>query len=83
MTAMAVHAQIPLIASGSHAQFIKLMTLDGEPIQVIRHSQLNHGRMIGPISCLAFHPQHTLLAAGGTDNLVHLFSPKTPLDLDL
>lgn len=82
MTAMAVHPQIPLIASGSHAQFIKLMTLDGESIQVIRHSQLNHGRMIGPISCLAFHPQHTLLAAGGTDNLVHLFSPKIPLDLD-
>jgi regulator-associated protein of mTOR len=81
MTAMTVHGHIPLVATGSRSQVVKLMTLDGVSTQVIRHSQLNHGRMIGPIRCLAFHPHHTLLAAaGGDDNLVHFFAPKNPVD---
>jgi hypothetical protein len=82
MTAMAIHNHIPFLASGSHAQFIKLTTLDGESTQLIRHSQMNHGRMIGPIGCLAFHQFHTLLAAGGTDNIIHVFGPKNPVDLN-
>jgi WD40 repeat protein len=81
MTAMAVHGKIPMIAVGSQAQFVKLMTLDGDSIQVIRHCEMNHNRIIGMVSCLAFHPRHSLLAAGGTDNLIHLFSPKKPFSL--
>lgn len=83
MTAMTVHGNIPMIAVGSQAQFVKLMTLDGDSIQVIRHCEMNHGRIIGIVSSLAFHPRHSLLAAGGTDNLIHLFAPKNPVNLNL
>lgn len=81
MTAMTVHPQIPMVATGSDAQFVKMTTLDGDSIQVIRHSDMNHRRMIGPISCLEFHPHRPLLAAGSTDNLVHLFSPKNEVNI--
>jgi WD40 repeat protein len=38
---------------------------------------MNHGHRIGPVCSLAFHPRDRFLAAGGTDNVVHIFGPTT------
>jgi len=76
MTTLSFHKKIPVVASGSYAQFVKLMSLDGDSLQVIRYH--SDGQSIGPVSCLAFHPNKVQLAAGGTDKLVSLYSPKKP-----
>ena len=76
MTALSVHPNIPLLATGSHAQFIKVMTLDGDTVNVIRYHEALSGHRIGPVSCLEFHPHKPLLAAGGTDSIVSIYSPK-------
>lgn len=76
MTALSVHQRIPLVATGSHEQFIKVMTLDGHNLQVIRYHEALDRRQIGPVSCLEFHPHKPILAAGGTDSIVSIYSPK-------
>lgn len=76
MTALAVHAKIPVVATGSHAQFIKILTLDGETLKVVRYHEEMSSHRIGPVSCLEFHPFKPLLAAGATDTLVSLYAPK-------
>ncbi|KAL7570241.1 hypothetical protein ACA910_020665 [Epithemia clementina (nom. ined.)] len=67
MTAMAVHPQVPIVATGSGTQFVKILTRDGETLQVIR----NH--RIGPVSCLAFHKYKPLMATGATDSFIGLY----------
>lgn len=75
MTALAGHPTIPMLATGSHAQFIKILTLDGDTLQVIRYHEKIAGQRIGPVSCLGFHPHKPLLAAGATDEIISLYSP--------
>ena len=81
MTALAVHKQIPIAATGSHAQFIKIVTLEGETLQVARFHEEMSGHRIGPVSCLEFHKHKLLLAAGGTNSLVSIYKPKHPSQL--
>ena len=76
MTALACHPRIPLLATGSHAQFIKLFTPDGDSLQVIRYHAQIPGQLIGPVSYLGFHPNKPILAAGATDKIVSLYTPK-------
>ena len=76
LTALATHSKIPMIASGSHAQFIKVLTLDGDALQVMRYHEKKSGHRIGPVSCLEFHPHKPLLAAGATDCNIGIYSPK-------
>ena len=76
MTALTVHKQIPIAATGSHAQFIKIMTLEGETLQVARFHEEMSGHRIGPVSCLEFHKHKLLLAAGATNSLVSIYEPK-------
>lgn len=76
MTALAVQSKLPILATGSHAQFIKTMTLEGDSLQVIRYHEDNSGHRIGPVSCLAFHRNRLLLAAGGTDNIISVYAPR-------
>jgi len=71
LTALAVHPQIPIAATGSSAQFIKLFTLDGETVQAIRNHERSHLR-IGPVGCLAFHRYKPLFATGANDSLIGL-----------
>lgn len=73
MTALAVHNCAPIMASGSHNQFIKVVTLAGDTLNVIRYHDGFLGQRIGPISCLAFHPSRTMLAAGATDSIVSIY----------
>ena len=73
MTALAVHPKIPVAATGSGAQFIKVLTLDGETLQAIRNHEANV--KMGPVSCLAFHPYKPLLASGATDSFIGIYGP--------
>jgi WD40 repeat protein len=74
MTALAAHSRVPVLASGSHNQFIKALTLDGETLAVIRYHDGFLGQRIGPVSALAFHPHRLVLAAGATDSIVSVYS---------
>lgn len=76
MTALSVHPKIPIAATGSHAQFIKILTLDGETLQVARFHEQMPGHRIGPVSCLQFHKQKLILAAGSTTSLVSIYGQR-------
>ena len=77
MTALSCHPRIPLLAAGSHAQFIKLFTPDGDILQVIRYHEKMPSRRIGAVSCLSFHPNKPILAAGATDEIISMYKAKT------
>lgn len=74
LTALAVHNFAPIIATGSHAQFIKFISMHGEQLGMIRYHDGFLGQRIGQVSCMAFHPLRMLLAAGATDNIVSIYS---------
>ena len=77
LTALAVHRCAPIMATGSHAQFIKILTLGGEQLgSIIKYHDGFLGQRIGPVSCLAFHPTKVLLAAGATDSIVSIYGEK-------
>ena len=76
MTALSAHSKIPMFATGSPAQFIKIMSHDGSTQQVIRYHEMIVGQRIGPVSCLSFHPHMPYLAAGFADDIVSVYSPK-------
>lgn len=77
MTALSVHKKIPVAATGSHAQFIKILTLEGETLQVARfHEESLPDQRIGPVSCLEFHRHKLVLAAGSTNALVSVYQPR-------
>ena len=64
--------------SGSHAQFIKILTLEGETLQVVRFHEEQAGHRIGPVSCLEFHKQKLVLATGSSNSLVSIYQPRQP-----
>jgi len=74
VSAFAVHRSLPILASGSHSQFIKTFSLEGESLGVIRYHDGFLGQRIGPVSFLAFHPLRLLLAAGATDSIISIYS---------
>lgn len=75
LTALSVHNSAPIMATGSHAQFIKILTLNGDQLgNIIKYHDGFLGQRIGPVSCLAFHPTQLLLAAGATDSIVSVYS---------
>ena len=76
ITALAGHPRVPMLVTGSHAQFIKMITTDGETLSVIRYHESSVQR-IGPISCLTFHPNRLMFAAGATDETVGIYGPRT------
>lgn len=75
LTAMALHNCAPIIATGSHKQFIKILTFAGEQLSMIRYHDGFLGQRIAPVSCLAFHPHKMLLAAGSTDQIIAIYAP--------
>lgn len=78
LTALSVHSCAPIMATGSHAQFIKILTLSGEQIgNIIKYYDGFLGQRIGPVSSLAFHPHKLLLAASSTDGIVSLYQANT------
>ena len=79
MTALSAHPTVPMFATGSPTQFIKIMSHDGMTQQVIRYHEKISGQRIGPVSCLSFHPHTPLLAAGFADDIVSVYAPKNNL----
>eukprot|EP01035_Chromulina_nebulosa_P018908 gene18908-24711_t len=76
LTALAVHKCVPIIATGSQSQIIKIFTMGGDQLdRDIKYHDGFLGQRIGPVSCLAFHPYKMLLASGATDNIVSIYSP--------
>jgi WD40 repeat protein len=73
MTALACHPRLPLLASGSDQNFVKVFTNDGDVLEVIRHHDALNGMKIGRVSTLAFHPNRPLLAAGTTDDIISIY----------
>lgn len=78
LTSLTVHNLSPILAAGSHAQFIKILTLSGEQLgNVIKYYDGFLGQRIGPVSCLAFHPHKLLLGASSTDGIVSIYHAAT------
>ncbi|XP_072974981.1 regulatory-associated protein of TOR 1 [Typha angustifolia] len=74
LTALAIHRHAPLIASGSAKQIVKVFSLEGEQLSIIRYFPTFMGQRIGPVSCLTFHPYRVLLAAGAADACVSIYA---------
>ena len=75
LTALAVHRHAPVVASGSAKQMIKVFSLEGEQLTIIRYQPSFMGQRIGSVNCLSFHPYKSLLAAGTGDNgLVSIYA---------
>jgi len=75
LTALAVHRHAPVVASGSAKQMIKVFSLEGEQLTIIRYQPSFMGQRIGSVNCLSFHPYKSLLAAGASDNaLVSIYA---------
>ncbi|XP_066914633.1 regulatory-associated protein of mTOR-like [Clytia hemisphaerica] len=83
LTCFDVHQQADLIACGSANQSIKVLNMEGETLSNIRYHDGFIGQRIGPLSCLAFHPYWTYLAAGSTDSFLSMYSCQKPMALRL
>ena len=74
MTALSAHAEAPLLASGSHNQFVKFMLRDGDQLNIVRYHDGVFSQRIGPVASLAFHPTKLVAAAGSTDAVVGIYA---------
>ncbi|GMI93061.1 hypothetical protein like AT3G08850 [Hibiscus trionum] len=74
LTALAVHRHAPIIASGSAKQLIKVFSVEGEQLGIIRYQHTFMAQKIGSVSCLTFHPYQVLLAAGAADACVSIYA---------
>ena len=62
------------MAPGSHAQFIKLVTFQGEQLgSLIKYHEGFMGQRIAPVSCLNFHPFKLQFVAGASDNIISVY----------
>lgn len=51
-----------------------MYNLHGDHINTIKYHEGFMGARIGPVSCLAFHPQRAALAAGSVDASVSIYA---------
>ena len=72
LTALAVHRHAPVIASGSAKQIVKVFSLEGMQLGIIKSTFM--GQKIGSVSSLTFHPYRVLLAAGAADACVSIYA---------
>lgn len=78
MTCMSIHPRAAIVASGSQQQYIKVFNFAGECLVTIRYHDGWLGQRIGPVTCLAFHPYHMLLAVGYADPMVSIYAADKP-----
>uniref|UniRef100_A0A7S3GZW4 Uncharacterized protein n=1 Tax=Spumella elongata TaxID=89044 RepID=A0A7S3GZW4_9STRA len=75
LTSMSVHNCAPIIATGSHAQFIKILTFGGEQLgNIIKYHDGFLGQRMGPITSLTFHPHRMMLAASAADCIISIYA---------
>jgi regulator-associated protein of mTOR len=74
LSALDLHPNANIFASGSPQNFIKIYNLSGTALSTIRYHDGFMGQRIGPISCLTFHPYKAYLAAGSTDSYLSIYT---------
>ncbi|ONK61806.1 uncharacterized protein A4U43_C08F33770 [Asparagus officinalis] len=74
LTALAVHRHAPVIASGSAKQIVKVFSLEGTQLSIIKYYPTFMGQKIGSVSSLTFHPYRVLLASGAADACVSIYA---------
>jgi regulator-associated protein of mTOR len=80
MTCLAVHDYAPLVAVGSsRKQYIQLLSASGELKDRLCYHNGFAGQRLGPLSCLDFHRNSLLLAAGANDEFLAVFQGKVAL----
>ncbi|CAI5504298.1 unnamed protein product [Closterium sp. Naga37s-1] len=77
LTALSVHRHLPVMATGSSKQLIRVFNMSGDLLSVVRYHNSFLGQRIGPVSALHFHPYRPLLAAGATDSIVSIYAGET------
>lgn len=75
-TAFASHDYAPILASGSHKQFIRIFDMRNKTNTTVHYHDGFLGQRIGPVSCLTFHPFKMCLAAGATDSIISIYTAK-------
>ncbi|XP_074577791.1 regulatory-associated protein of TOR 1-like [Curcuma longa] len=75
--AVAIHRHAPIIASGSAKQIVKVFSLKGEQLSIIRYYPTFMAQRIDSVSCLTFHPYRVLLAIGAADACVSIYADDT------
>ncbi|CAM9877753.1 unnamed protein product, partial [Ectocarpus fasciculatus] len=76
MTCITMHPRVPVLATGSHKQFINIITPRGDLMSRIKEHTGFFDQRLGCVTALAFHPNKLLLAAGASDPVVSIFSHK-------
>ena len=74
VTALCAHEHAPLIASATASQVVKVWSLRGEQVGVVRPHSSILGQPIGPATCLSFAPYSLQLASGGGDSICAVYS---------
>eukprot|EP00002_Diphylleia_rotans_P019938 TRINITY_DN3858_c0_g2_i1.p1 TRINITY_DN3858_c0_g2~~TRINITY_DN3858_c0_g2_i1.p1 ORF type:complete len:1260 (+),score=219.57 TRINITY_DN3858_c0_g2_i1:53-3832(+) len=74
MVSFTAHDNVPLLASGSKNQHIKIFNTKAETLNILQYHNGFLGQRIGVVSSLAFHPHHLLLAAGSADSIISIYS---------
>ncbi|CAA6654661.1 unnamed protein product [Spirodela intermedia] len=59
---------------GSSKQMVKVFSLEGKQLSIIRYYPTFMAQRIGSVSCLTFHPYKVLLAAGAADACVSIYA---------
>ncbi|KAG6538573.1 V-type proton ATPase 16 kDa proteolipid subunit-like [Zingiber officinale] len=77
LAALAIHRHALIIASGSAKQIVKVFSLKGEQLSIIRYYPTFMAQRIGSVSCLTFHPYRVLLAIGAADACVSIYADDT------
>lgn len=74
VTTLCGHSQAPLLASATTSQVVKVWSLRGDQVGVVRPHSSILGQPIGPATCLAFAPYSLQLASGGGDSICAIYS---------
>jgi len=74
MTTISGHNYAPLLATATSSQVVKLWSLRGEQVGVVRAHSSILGQPIGATTCLAFAPYSLNLASGGRDSICAIYS---------
>jgi regulator-associated protein of mTOR len=74
VTTLCGHKHAPLVATATTSQVVKVWSLRGQQVGVIRPHSSILGQPIGPATCLAFAPYSLQLASGGADSICAIYS---------
>lgn len=75
LEALSAHPFAPLFAAGSSKQVIKVFDSNtGNVIHATKYHKGFMGHRIGAVSCLAFHPNQVLLAAGAQNSFISILA---------